>query len=253
MRTYILLICCLYPVLLFPQIQTFTVDTLQFNSGLLKETRTIIVFKPNNISSHDPVQFLYMTDGEFSGYRVQKLNETKGDSLENLIAVGLVNTDRRRDLLYVKEADKFLDFIISELIPFVEKDYTCNKRILYGHSFGGSFTIYAMLNKPGVFSYYIASSPTPIMDLVQKEKYVKVDSESKSQFDFYFSYGSNDMKQVIKWTDILKSNLTGNSFTNLRWHFNVFEGADHNTSDIPAIIDGLRQSRLQVVTSQLPL
>jgi predicted alpha/beta superfamily hydrolase len=195
------------------------------------------VIKPNNISNHDPVNVLYMTDGEFAGFRFQKLIEKNGDSLSNLIAVGLVNTDRRRDLLYIKDADKFLEFITSELIPFVEKDYICKKRILYGHSFGGSFTVFAMLNKPDFFNCFIASSPTPIMDLVQKEKFLKVDSESKSQVDFYFSYGSNDMKQVIKWADILKNNLTGNSFTNLKWHFNVFEGADHNTSDIPAMVE----------------
>jgi uncharacterized protein len=153
----------------------------------------------------------------------------------------LVNTDRRRDLLYVKEADKFLEFITSELIPVVEKDYTCKKRILYGHSFGGSFTIYAMLNKPESFNCYVASSPTPIMDLVQKEKFVKVDSELKNNVDFYLSYGSNDMKQVIKWADILKNNLTDISFTNLKWHFNVFENSDHSTSDIPAMMELIKE------------
>ena len=96
------------------------------------------------------------------------------DSISNLIAVGIINTDRKRDLLYVKSADKFLDFIISELIPLTEKDYKVNTRILYGHSFGGGFTVYAMINKPNYFNYFIASSPTPIMDLVKKENYQKL-------------------------------------------------------------------------------
>jgi uncharacterized protein len=221
------------------QEKNFRIDTIQIHSSILNENRSVILFKNQTIQDDAPVQFIYMTDGEFSFYRVQKLIEKNGDSLTNLIAVGLVNTDRRRDLLYVKDADKFLEFITSELIPVVEKDYICKKRILYGHSFGGSFTIYAMLNKPESFNCYIASSPTPIMDLVQKEKYVKIDSEMKSRVDFYLSYGSNDMKQVIKWTNILKNNLTRISFTNLNWHFKMFDGNDHNTSDIPAMAEGL--------------
>jgi predicted alpha/beta superfamily hydrolase len=229
-----------YTISAFCQSADFSVDTLHLESSVLNETRSIIVLKRSKIETGAPVQFLYMTDGEFAEYRFQKLIEKNGDSLSNLIAVGLVNTDRRRDLLYVKEADKFLEFITSELIPVVEKDYICKKRILYGHSFGGSFTIYAMLNKPDYFNCFIASSPTPIMDLVQKEKFVKVDSELKNNVDFYLSYGSYDMKQVIKWADILKNNLTGISFTNLKWHFSVFAGADHNTSDIPAMAEGLR-------------
>ncbi|HLO58638.1 MAG TPA: alpha/beta hydrolase-fold protein [Bacteroidales bacterium] len=246
MRSYLLLIFSLCPVLLFPQTQAFITDTLQFNSEILKETRNIIVIKPTNMSGHDPVKVLYMTDGEFSAYRVQKWMEKNGNCLTNLIAVGIVNTDRRRDLLYVKGANNFLEFLASELIPAIEKDYTCKKRILFGHSFGGSFAIYAMLNKPEYFNCYIASSPTPIMDLIQKENYVKMDSEMKSQVDFYLSYGSNDMKQVIKWADILNGNLTGISFTNLNWHFNVFEGADHNTSDIPALFEAAVIARSQI-------
>jgi predicted alpha/beta superfamily hydrolase len=84
------------------------------------------------------------------------------------------------------------------LIPFIEKDYKTKDRILYGHSFGGGFMVYAMINKPNYFNYYIASSPTPIMDLIKKENYLKIDSVSTSKIVFYFSFGSKDMGQICK-------------------------------------------------------
>ena len=165
------------------------------------------------------------------------------DSISNLIAVGIINTDRKRDLLYVKSADKFLDFIISELIPLTEKDYKVNTRILYGHSFGGGFTVYAMINKPNYFNYFIASSPTPIMDLVKKENYQKIDNISNHKIGFYFSFGTKDLGQVCKWSERLKDNLTGLRFKNLDWRFKIFEGKDHNNCDIAALLYGLNDLR----------
>jgi len=188
------------------------------------------------------VQFIYCIDGE-STVRFQRLNERFKDSIQNLVVVGILHTDRRRDLLYVKGADKFLDFVTTELIPAVEKDYKTKNRILYGHSFGGAFTVYSMIQKPSYFNFYIASSPTPIMDLIKREYYLQIDSSIKDRTKFYFSYGSKDMKQVRKWSNRLKDNLTGLEFNNFEWQFEIFEGKNHNNSDIFALINGLNYLR----------
>lgn len=239
MRHLILFLLLLTSVTIFSQDKTYSIDTIEVKSGILNEQRSIIVFKPVNIAKADSISFIYLIDGEYSNDRFQKLKERYKDSLSNIIVVGIVNTDRRRDLLYVKGADKFLDFITSELIPFVEKDYSTKKRVLYGHSFGGSFTIYAMINKPNYFNVYIASSPTPIMDLIKKENFLQIDSLSKSKVAFYLSFGSMDMGQVRKWSQKLKDNLASLQFNNIDWRFRIFEGKDHNNSDIAALLNGL--------------
>jgi hypothetical protein len=77
------------------------------------------------------------------------------------------------------------------------------------------------------------------MDLVKKENYLQIDSLSKSRIVFYLSFGSEDMGQVLKWSQRLKDNLTGLRFNNFDWRFKIFEGKDHNNSDIPALINGL--------------
>lgn len=57
-------------------------------------------------------------------------------------------------------AARSIRFLKEDLIPFVESRYRTNPfRILYGHSVGGLFTIYAMFNSPELFSGYIAGSP----------------------------------------------------------------------------------------------
>ena len=99
--------------------------------------------------------------------------------------------------------------------------------------------MYAMINKPTYFNYYIASSPTPIMDLIKKENYLQMDSLCKSKVVFDLSFGSKDMGQVRKWSQKLKDNLTGLRFTHLDWRFKIFEGMDHYNSDIPALMNGL--------------
>ncbi len=170
--------------------------------------------------------------------RYSELQKRFGDSISDVIAVGIINTDRRRDLLYVNGADKFLDFITTELIPEMEKDYKTKTRILYGHSFGGAFTIYSMINKPEFFNCYIAASPTPIMGLVKKEDYQQVDSLCNGKILFYFGFGSKDMKQVRKWAQILKDNLTGMELKNIDWHFNIFADKNHNNTDLPALFFG---------------
>jgi len=217
----------------------YSVDTILIQSEILNEQRKVIIYKPADVSYSDSVKFIYLIDGEYSNYRYNLMKERYGDSLSNMIAVGIINTERIRDLLYARSADKFLEFITSELIPSIEKDYITKTRILYGHSLGGGFTIYTMINKPNTFNCYIASSPTPIMDLIQKENYLTIDSLSTNKTSFYFSYGSKDMGQVRKWSNRLKENLTGLHFNNFEWWFNIFEGKDHNNSDGPALLNGL--------------
>ena len=124
-------------------------------------------------------------------------------------------------------------------MPAVEKDYVIKSRILFGHSFAGSFTIYTLLNKPNAFDYYIASSPTPIMQLTDNEKYMQTDNKCLHPVVFFHSFDSKDIKQVRKWSKILNENLTGNKFKNIEYKFTILEDKNHSNSDIPALFNGL--------------
>ena len=97
-----------------------------------------------------------------------------------LIGVGYVNDDgycpqsRARDYLPALpnefslsefesgEADRFLNFLENELLPAVKQRFQIdfNRLGLYGHSYGGLFTLFALHKKPSLFSDYFAISPS---------------------------------------------------------------------------------------------
>ena len=237
MRQLIILFFLFASVNIFSQ--NYTIDTIHIKSEILNEIRSIIIYKPLNILSTDSVKFIYLLEGENSNYIYQEIYKHFKDSISNLIAVGIINPERRRDMLYINGADKFLDFVTSELIPSVEKNYKTSIRILHGHSFCGAFTVYSLIHKPSYFNYFIASSPTPIMDLVKREYYQRIDSMSNTKIVFCFSFGSKDMKQVSKWSLRLKDNLSGADFNNLDWQFKIFEGKNHFNSYMVALFWGL--------------
>ena len=63
-------------------------------------------------------------------------------------------------------ADDFLAFINGTLRPWVRDtvfpSVTFTRDALYGHSFGGIFTIYALIAHPEMFDTYLAATPTMI-------------------------------------------------------------------------------------------
>lgn len=63
-------------------------------------------------------------------------------------------------------AAAFLDFLEREVLPLVERTYriTPGDRGLLGHSYGGLFALYALVQRPGLFNRVIAASPVADWD-----------------------------------------------------------------------------------------
>ncbi len=59
-------------------------------------------------------------------------------------------------------AERFLSFIETELKPMIAERYPVNlgRQTLFGHSYGGLFTLYTLLNRPQAFQRYVAASPS---------------------------------------------------------------------------------------------
>lgn len=186
----------------------------------------------------DSVSIIYFPDGDAAKSYYSVISDDS--SGKYYVAVGIIQTDRRRDLLPVQGAYSFMDFIEKELLPLAEKDLLIKERILYGHSFGGAFTLYALTRKPDLFNKYIASSPTPIMNIVDPAIFESLDTNLRTPVSFYFSYGSNDMKQVIRWTQKLHASLMDCQLKKIRWKNNTYEGMNHSNVDLISLLDGLK-------------
>jgi predicted alpha/beta superfamily hydrolase len=134
------------------------------------EARVLQVVLPENYEpeSDEKYSVVYIIDGEWHTELVSMVYRfaAKMGFVPPAIIVGIENTmdgehsQRERDLLPAKDADRFLKFIADDLIPCIEQKYPTNgKRILYGHSYGGLFSTYAFLCRPELCDSYMAIDP----------------------------------------------------------------------------------------------
>ncbi len=142
-------------------------------SAILNEKRFIQVVLPAKYKpgSADKYDVLYVLDGDSNtklAADMQRFIEEQA-YMPPIIIVGVLNVDRDRDLTptHVNDnktsggADKFLGYLQDELIPYINKTYpSTGDNTLFGHSFGGLFVMYALLNQPLVFKSYIAADPS---------------------------------------------------------------------------------------------
>lgn len=153
------------------QVASVVHDRHVIKSQILGEDRTVLVRVPANYAQTDekfPV--VYMLDAHppqnamMAGIIEQQV---WGGMMPEMILVGIQNTNRTRDLTPTKTeraasggGDKFLQFLETEVIPLVEKNYRTQPfRIFAGHSLGGLAVVYSFVARPDLFNAYIAASP----------------------------------------------------------------------------------------------
>lgn len=124
-----------------------------------------------NTSQHYPV--IYRLDGAGNLPLMNAVFERlqTQDAAPEVIIVAIENTERLRDFYPTVNQDprgpigmggggaKFLEFIKTELIPFVDSSYrTHDYKVIAGASAGGVFALYTM-QSPNLFQAHIAYSP----------------------------------------------------------------------------------------------
>jgi tetratricopeptide (TPR) repeat protein len=150
--------------------------------------------------------------------------------------------------------------IEKELIPYIEKKYpVTNYRTLIGHSYGGLFTINALINHTDLFENYLAIDPSLDWDnqklLKQSKEVIKSNSlEGKSliitlsgQLHMQNSNITinNVMQDSSEYTLSARSNIEFFKFAesnkqdkfNIKWKF--YKNDLHGTVPLPSILDGL--------------
>ena len=159
-------------------------EKITLDSKILKEVRELFVYVPKGFWGMDedlqsyPLTIVLDGESQFlntvSAIDFLSATAQGNDKVPRSIVIGIPNTSRNRDLtpkkgmigkdstsLSITGGGKaFLDFITSELIPFVDEKYpTCNHRTLIGHSLGGLIVFEALLNYNSYFSNYLAIDP----------------------------------------------------------------------------------------------
>lgn len=248
------------------------------SSQVLGETREIFVQLPDsfNPESKEKYPVVYVLDGEvFVPTVANVLRFYSGGFTPEMIVVGINNGNTRmRDLTTSRitemngrpfnfpngEADKFTKFIASELIPHIEKNYPATSfRTLIGHSYGGLFTLFALVHHPDLFQNYIAIDPSLDWDnqkLIQEAK-TKLIDQNYTNKSLFVSLGgqlhmqnpeitiNNVMDDPSDFTLFARSNITfsqmveENLDNGLRYKWKFYPNDLHGTISIPSILDGL--------------
>lgn len=233
-------------------------------SEILKEKRPIIISLPlgyKNSNANYPV--LYLLDGLGNIKHQIGTVELLTDSgiIPPMIIVGVESLDRSRDLtpsnagqgVYGGVGDagipqsggalKFLQFLEEELIPYVDQNYRTHPyRLLEGHSFGGLFSTYALMEKPDIFDAFIIQAPAIWWNKEEMTAKAKTFFKSNSNLDkaIYFGIGGGDgwgMRQELKrYVQVIEDNPP----KKLRWKHEQVGDEDHDTSRLLLNYHGLK-------------
>lgn len=244
----------------------------------LDEYRYFYVQFPYNYNSKASKKYpvAFVLDGEVFLPTVDNvLDFYSGGFTPEMIVIGISNAEHRtRDLTTseVKEmygmpfpeetggAANFLNFIEKELIPFVEKKYpVTNYRTLIGHSYGGLFTVYTLINHPYLFSNYLAIDPSLDWDdqkLLQEAEEVLATNNYEHKALFMSLSGQlhmqnssitidNVMQDSSDYTLFARSNIEfsnlveKNAQNGLTFNWKFYPNDLHGTVPFPSIMDGL--------------
>jgi hypothetical protein len=133
-------------------------------SNVLHEERILLISLPEDYGKSDKTYpVLFKLDGDKENF-LQAFSAAfylfdMTDNAPDPIIIGIENTDRNRDMLPDQKANYFIQFIHTELIPFVDRNYRTNGfRILCGQSLSSLFALYSFLEQPDIFDAYILGS-----------------------------------------------------------------------------------------------
>lgn len=237
------------------QLLPLAVRSEKIDSIKIGESREFWVSLPDLYNESDekyPV--LYMMDGDFnfnSGAIGGLRHAAQMGEMPEFIIVGIKNTDRAKDCFPEEfayrdgskaggRADRFLDFIVSELIPHISKNYRCNNfRALYGTSNSGFTVVYALFRNPELADYYIAASATLRVPsfLTKRDQLIRDFKGGERKLSLVM--GENDFPTILSQNGELKEKCDVIAPKGLTCRFTVIEDAGHVPDN--ALLQGLRR------------
>lgn len=232
--------------------QVFT----ELDSTKLGEKRRIITHLPLNYQKDTTKRYpvMYVLDAGKLDFDVANRLFTLSSAgyVAETIVIGIVNVKdgRERDLTPpfmqhetedaaspLGKGDRFFDFIKSELIPFVQKTYrTTEYKGITGHSRGGLFVLYSLIEQPEVFDAYFAySTPAWRSDNVlihRLEKRLAKKNGFDRNKELFFSVGENENANIKGSFDLLEKTLRRIRPKRLRWVSRLTQLADHQSNPL---------------------
>jgi predicted alpha/beta superfamily hydrolase len=212
----------------------------EIESKKLNAFREIIVETPPSYQTDKNRKYplLLLLDGQylfdpFSGI----LSYTSyWNDLPEVIIVGVNQSDAEKRKLETQvsegsglpfeESDRFFQFITSELMPYLEKNYRISPfRIVAGHDATAGFTNFFLYKEAPAFNAYISFSPE-LPDGVESMLTEKIKTSKKPLY-YYMATADGDVQRLQKKIKPLNDSLQAIKIPNFRYYYNEFKGASH--------------------------
>ncbi len=228
-----------------------TYDIYEIESIVLQETRELIVKKPRNYTNDKQYPVVYVLGGNSLTYTIAEDADllSRVGNIPEVIVVGIPSIDqktRQRDLTppFLKQdldetnsplgkADSFLEYLESEVISLVEKNYNINnQRTIVGHSREGLLVLYSLTVKPNLFNTRIALSPALWREenaFVKKFDDFLKDNPTLSS-NLFMSMGEDEVDKMKTAFDLSINLLDKKAPANLIWKSYYMPKATHQTN-----------------------
>lgn len=169
------------------------VQAFRFYSKVLDNNRVIHVYLPPGYASSERYPVIYAQDGgdyiRFGFFDNVLDNLIKGKMIRKVIAVFVDPVNR---LLEYDLNSDYANFLIRELVPYIDANYSTIQdpleRLVMGASFGGLISVYIAFNHPEVFGNVASQSGY----LSRKNDYIirVLRESSKKKIKFYLDCGT---------------------------------------------------------------
>ena len=226
---------------------------IRLESISLGEERIMSIYLPEDYEqSLQRYPVLYVLDGNAHFHHASGAAHFLSNLgyIPQMIVVAIQNIDRNRDFspIHVDNiptsggADNFLAFVGDELLPYINEHYkTSSYDVIMGHSFGGVFITYSLLERPELFNAYISISP--FLQFAEhymvKKTEEKLLSSFKNDVSFYLCVGEEPdyYEAITGFSDVIYERKDPKFHYEFR---NFFIDEDHNTMPYIGMEMGLR-------------
>ncbi|HDS06382.1 MAG TPA: alpha/beta hydrolase [Bacteroides sp.] len=184
----------------------------------------------------------YMEFARWIAGRTRDFTPVRKPSIEEYYKGFIVQKGFNQLEVHTGGAAQFLSFLNSELLPFLLKEYRIesDNKALFGASFGGLFTLYALFNSSDSFNKYFIESPSINYSdgAIYKDEARYAASHSDLSAEIFICAGGQE-KNLIDNINTLDSLLRTRKYQNLHIEKVFFEGENHISCAPAAISRGL--------------
>lgn len=259
------------PAVTLPNTEVRTIKSTVING----ETYQLLVHFPDNYNPSQRYDVLFVLDGlnafpsaiDCLGILQGECNKSYKEPLLIGISDGAMigKPGNKRDRDFTPTAFKtswggsgggggpmFLQFIEKEVIPFVEKRYSVTQnRAIYGYSYGGLFTSYALFTKPDLFKKVLIGSPSVWADNAVVLRTIEPEyarTHKDLPMDVWLSVGEDDV-HLVDDTKKLSDVLKGRKYASLRLKSELIKGVNHLTGIHPTMLQAFKWAYCQKETT----